>query len=839
MRADQAWNPIAVAICSTVATGILVGALCNCSFVSIGGSLSAPFAQDELVEPPETPLGCTNHNPRNAFSFQNDESGTGTYENASMPSSFTFGVFCFGDCRDLQGEAFQILSQVFGFISLLLSIMSTLMAWVISTIAIPSRRNWHIISIVSATAAVTQVPVFLLFESSPCKRTYFDQQCELSTGSYLLIISIVSTISVTIVTQCLEPPAWVRQIDAWRIRKSDDENGVGACPSTATPGRSGTGEHSPLQLATEVTACPSPIFSCSKKVQSWKRIRQLAQATSAQINSNDSTNRTSRESTVTMMMFPDLESGGQDQLEHGPVSRSRQRRANEGGVPQPTHGPTKSHVLEGVSYSRKRPKSKSRDVTDSQSELPAIHSKSRKVHRESQGLYKKSANQPISGIPSTIRFALQDEAAHKSISDVIVRKKPTDHARLLEVDSNEADSLADTSTKRSARPRSRSNPYAYVDIADDSLPDILFGGELTGFPSMPDQLETSSCSMFASNTISQEKWQDLVARHGEKSRTNIPDIAASLVAREITDGDSASAKANDLRLDEAAVMKGAPTDPQQPGLFGDQTDPRSPRSLNRVHVTERRRSLPGCYSTDSSVCRSAASQSAVNHYQSLVTTSDHRGTMLDDDSHVDNSRAVFSMVRQQSDPQLQARAAEELVMTGMNSYRGVESWRPQSPAGYLAHIDGSDTSLPMKEELSDLRSRSIRCHARALQSVSNSRPGSARTNTDSLTIAPSNEPVTHRVTVKRRIPGRLASNEQDEQEEIEVPVELARKARIRRLQDESTQTKRSSSLQGRVRAPSPKQPVRDSSPLIDSLDVQLAVATRPNGAEYGPDEVSL
>jgi hypothetical protein len=819
MRADQAWNPIAVAICSTVATGILAGALCNCSFVHIGGSLSTPFVTGELVEPAATPLVCTIREPRDAFSVQSGESGTETRENGSIPSSLTFGVFCFGDCRDLRGEAFQILSQVFGVISLILSIMSTSLAWVISTIAIPSRRNWHVISIASAIAAVTEVPVFLLFESSPCKQTSLNRQCELSTGSYLLMISIVCTISVTIVTQCLEPPAWVRQIDAWRIRKSDDENGVGACPSTATPGRLATGERNPLQLAGEVTACPSSFLSCSKKVQYWKRIRQLAQATSAQVNSNDSTNRTSRESTVTMMMFPDMESGKQDQLERG-LSCSRQLRANVSCVSQPKHNSTQSCVLEGVSPSRKRPKSTSRDITERRSELAVVYSKSRK--RESQGLYKTSAKQAIADIPSTIRFALPNEAAHKSISDVIARKRLTDRVRLLEVDSTEADSLADALAKGSVRPRARSNPYAYVDIADDSLPDILLGGEMAGFPSMPEELETSSGSMFASNTASREKWQDLVARHGEKSRANIRDIAASLVAGEIAGGDSASA--NDLPL-EAAVVKVAPADLQQPGLVGDQNDPGRPSSLNRVLETERRFSLPGYYSTNLSVCRSALPQAAVNQ------TPVHQETMLDDDCHVNNSRAVFSMVRRQSDPQLQARAAEELVMSGMNSYRGVESWRPQSPAGYTENRSNT------KEELVDIRSGSIRCRSRALEA--NSRPGWAGANTDSRMIASASEPVTHRITLKRRIPGRLASNEQDEQEEIEVPVELARKARIRRLQDESTQTKRSSSLQGRVRAPSPKQPVRDSSPLIDSLDVQLAVATRPNGAEYGPDEVSL
>jgi hypothetical protein len=117
------------------------------------------------------------------------------------------GVYCDAGFYDLDGDRMWIISRVFLAIALALMILSALVSWGITlTIVKASWRLWRCISAFAAVSAVMQIPVFLIFEVEPCSQYESSQTCILSTGSYLLVGSLLVSITVTLITQCLDPP---------------------------------------------------------------------------------------------------------------------------------------------------------------------------------------------------------------------------------------------------------------------------------------------------------------------------------------------------------------------------------------------------------------------------------------------------------------------------------------------------------------------------------------------------------------------------------------------------------------------------------------------------------
>ena len=115
------------------------------------------------------------------------------------------------------GDVMWTTSRVFWYAALGIGGLASVLSWLLTTVVAPSTRNWKILSILSAVTAVVQVPVFLLFESQPCVK----HTCRLDTGCYLLIMSTVFWTTVTFLTQCLDPPLWAEELDAWRVRKHE------------------------------------------------------------------------------------------------------------------------------------------------------------------------------------------------------------------------------------------------------------------------------------------------------------------------------------------------------------------------------------------------------------------------------------------------------------------------------------------------------------------------------------------------------------------------------------------------------------------------------------------
>lgn len=119
------------------------------------------------------------------------------------------GVFCQGQGEwDNTNEATWILSATFLSLALLLGSISTATAWcvVYNSNAALFSGLWFLVSLSSALCAILTVPVFLLFSTEPCFGEDHSS-CALAAGAYILLVSLILWITVTIATQLFDPPA--------------------------------------------------------------------------------------------------------------------------------------------------------------------------------------------------------------------------------------------------------------------------------------------------------------------------------------------------------------------------------------------------------------------------------------------------------------------------------------------------------------------------------------------------------------------------------------------------------------------------------------------------------
>lgn len=185
---SDALNPLATALFSTASLALIAASGSTCSFVSVRAR------SDNVLE------------------FTDDAT-------QALLTSTSMGVFCQGHFYNLGDDPMWKLSFSFLVISLVLTSVATIIAWAISTCWPPSLRAWRMISAISALSALVQVPVFLMYETEPCSDYLLVQTCEMSKGSYLLVASMVCSVAVTLITQCLDPPLWVNSLDEWRVQK--------------------------------------------------------------------------------------------------------------------------------------------------------------------------------------------------------------------------------------------------------------------------------------------------------------------------------------------------------------------------------------------------------------------------------------------------------------------------------------------------------------------------------------------------------------------------------------------------------------------------------------------
>mmetsp|Transcript_16826 Transcript_16826/g.38864 ORF Transcript_16826/g.38864 Transcript_16826/m.38864 type:complete len:603 (-) Transcript_16826:26-1834(-) len=123
----------------------------------------------------------------------------------------------FYDINDSVDRLWNI-SRIFLYTGLGLGVMTTLFALFLGTCIRPTAPRWQILSVLAACSAVSQIPIFLVFESDNCNFDVTRQTCELATCAYLNALSVSIWIVMTIWVQFLRAPRWDEELDAWRAK---------------------------------------------------------------------------------------------------------------------------------------------------------------------------------------------------------------------------------------------------------------------------------------------------------------------------------------------------------------------------------------------------------------------------------------------------------------------------------------------------------------------------------------------------------------------------------------------------------------------------------------------
>jgi hypothetical protein len=149
-------------------------------------------------------------------------------------NSTSLGIFCQGDLYDLDGDAMWRMSVVLSCFSIVFSVLATTLSWAIATFFRPSFLAWKTISVISGVTAALQVLVFLVFEANPCSDYKTSQSCSMDTGSFYLVTAIICSITVTLITQCLDPPLWAIAEDQGKAKNTLDATVSDASHSTVS-----------------------------------------------------------------------------------------------------------------------------------------------------------------------------------------------------------------------------------------------------------------------------------------------------------------------------------------------------------------------------------------------------------------------------------------------------------------------------------------------------------------------------------------------------------------------------------------------------------------------------
>jgi hypothetical protein len=125
-----------------------------------------------------------------------------------------FGVICSSPFYDEEDRMWS-RSRIFLYISLVLGGITSLIAWTLGVYLPPTNKVWRVMSILGTGAAVLEVPIFLIFETEACNMDITRQSCQMATGAYLNIFSIIFFVILTLWTQLVPPPDWSEESEAW------------------------------------------------------------------------------------------------------------------------------------------------------------------------------------------------------------------------------------------------------------------------------------------------------------------------------------------------------------------------------------------------------------------------------------------------------------------------------------------------------------------------------------------------------------------------------------------------------------------------------------------------
>jgi hypothetical protein len=741
-------------------------------------------------------------------------------------TSTSIGLFCEGDFYDLEGDLMWDLSRIFLNVALSIASLAVIIAWSISTCILPTKNNWKLISITSALSAVVQVPIFLVFETEPCK-DFPQQQCELSKGCYLLMGSVICSVFVTILTVCLDPPDWVGDLDTWRIPKgrtadlsvlSGDEDGILHSPASPSESSSDFGQrrHWPLRKTrpkTPLADNPNP-GSMKGEGEGAPAIRDFGWKAS---EGNE------------FMVLParaDLEIA---------TARSISSSANYGARPEESRIGASSQI------------------TGDESVLDANES------NEHEELDTAATDNMVAAAPTVATFYSAAITSVGGVSDVELNTVAS--PKLQHVQSRPTETEAPIkipSDGRNDRNPPKANPI--LGFASRVLPEIRRRNRAgKGYAFLDDDDMDSSLPMSPPlevivSIVKHNEDHDLAAIHSAHEddqgllddwnalHNYLPAPIGDKVSRSpdplvlSSDDDSDISDPEDEDLQSRSVTD--PVDSNNPVMH--RTDP---RDSPRLSTTKRRRRL-----------RSTNSVTSGTSLLDLTIEEETAVDLQEFESDTEEKYEPVKLVRQRSAPNLAAfhsrfsnrgKVCEEVHMKGLNSYHRVETWRSTGPMRRPS-VEGPKPLATASQRMGRSRSLTPLRGMRRLVSRSPSPAASLQ--------APKKAPLWKE---EREFRGGIhnqvsfSSDSGDEnQSHATSPtlVSRAREARMKRLQRASptksldttpTRTRRTYRTLDVPVNPACVSPDDTGSTLLDTIDLQLAEVQRPDGAEYGPDEVSL
>jgi hypothetical protein len=810
-------------------------------------------------------------------------------QRASMSTSI--GLFCEGDFYDLEGDFMWELSRIFLNVALAISGVAVILGWSISLLALPTRSMWKLLSITSALSAVVQVPIFLIFETEPCK-DFPQQQCELSTGCYLLMGSVICSVFVTILTVCVDAPDWVA--DNWRIQKGqtadssvrsgDQESILHSPPSPPSPSDSSSyfGQlrhwtHRKRRPKTPLAANPNP-GSMQGDVESVRWVTDFGLKAS-EANEQQSLPlfmvmpaRIAPESTTarSISTYANFEGRPEEKSQIGAFSQltgdesvlDNDATGDESVLDNYVANESNDHEeLETAAAATAAVYSELETAAAATATVNTIYSELEAAAAATAAV-KTIYSELETGTAATTTANMLYSAAISSvgeISDVDLntvatpelqhdQSLPTEAlAKIPSDDKNppKANPIFGFATRVLPERRRRKRAvkgYAFLDDDDSMDSSLPMSPPLEVTVSIVKHNEDNDFAAIhsAQHEGSQELLDDWNALHNylpapvgdEVSRGPDPLVLSS------DDDDSDISDPEDEEEDLKSSSITDPVDSNDPVIH--MTDA---GHLPRPSPTKRRRRL--------------RSNNSISSGTSLLDLTIEEETAVDlkefeSDAEGENDiQEPVKLVRQRSAPNLAAfnsksmnreKVCEEVHMEGLNSYRRVETWRSTSPM--RPSVESPKPLGTASQRIG--RSRSLTPLRGTRRLVSRSPSPTASLHTPKKKSLWKEERET-RGGIHNEVSFSSDSGDED-QSHASSPSLLsqARQARIKRLQRASptsdaldaTPTRRGRTLDPTINRAC-VSPDDTGSMLLDTLDLQLAKVQRPDGAEYGPDEVSL
>lgn len=141
----------------------------------------------------------------------------------SNNNALSVGILCQGDldwlAPNTSDNSMRLLSKIFLIVSLALSGLVLVITCAISTFLPTSNIIWDGISYIAAGLFVCEMPIFFLFDSPPCSNAKNVFVCQLGSGSYTLIVSMICSLSLALLTQWKNPPDWKEEYEIWNLRR--------------------------------------------------------------------------------------------------------------------------------------------------------------------------------------------------------------------------------------------------------------------------------------------------------------------------------------------------------------------------------------------------------------------------------------------------------------------------------------------------------------------------------------------------------------------------------------------------------------------------------------------